>query len=96
MSLACIWVYGGSNVQCLAQWSVLKRFCHRWRNVFAKEMCRTYLLQLIYEVSAMFEETMYGGWPGMVRRSIIKKFTSPADKYLWRDCPASVSKVFSE
>ena len=83
-------------MQCLAQWSVLKRFFHRWRNVFAKEMCRTYLLQLIYEVSAMFAEMMYCGWPGMVQRSIIKKFTLPADKYLRRDCPASVFKEFSE
>ena len=26
MSLACIWVYGDSNVWCLAQWSIIKNF----------------------------------------------------------------------
>ena len=45
----------------LSQGECHKKICHRWRHVFARELCRTYLFQLTYKVSAMFAEVMCGG-----------------------------------
>ena len=50
-----------------------------------------------YKVFTTFVETICNGWSGRaVLWTIINFFTSPVDKYLQRDCPTSVFKVFSE